>query len=263
MKKENGTKTGMDRRDFLKTGAVTIGAGAVAASGVLGAVVKEADAAEKKASTPWKNCDINLKNVKPIKPISEPRKYDYQTDVLVIGFGVGGALLTRLQSEARVQNFLRYFTKQGDYTVSPVPITLKGTVRKPKFDGDRFLTELAKASAANLLQQAVQQPSGAALGTLLQGVIGQNGTPPGYGANGTSSGPAGQGTTTGGPGSQTQDATRTDGSSQGKPGALSLPEVLVPFVLGGAGSAGAAQGDGDRRLQTPRRLPGPNARPQD
>lgn len=182
---------------------------------------------------------------------------------LDIGFGVGGALLTRLQSEARVQNFLRYFTKQGDYTVSPVPITLKGTVRKPKFDGDRFLTELAKASAANLLQQAVQQPSGAALGTLLQGVIGQNGTPPGHGANGTSSGPAGQGTSTGRPGSQTQDATRTDGSSQGKPGALSLPEVLVPFVLGGAGSAGAAQGDGDRRPQTPRRLPGPNARPQD
>jgi len=75
---ENDAKKGMDRRNFLKRGAVTIGVGAAAASGVLGAVVKDVDAAEKKVSSPWKNCDVNMKNVNPVKPISEPSKYDYQ-----------------------------------------------------------------------------------------------------------------------------------------------------------------------------------------
>lgn len=91
-KKNSNTTNGIGRRDFLKTGALVVGTGAVASTGILGIGAKQAEAAEKKASSPWKNCDVDMNNVKPVKPISEPKKYDYKTDVMIIGFGVGGSM---------------------------------------------------------------------------------------------------------------------------------------------------------------------------
>jgi len=90
MTTENDSKKGWGRRDFLKRSAVTIGAGAVAASGVL-SVSDVAEAAGKKGKS-GKSIEANMDRVKPIKPVSVPSKYDYETDVLVIGWGVGGTM---------------------------------------------------------------------------------------------------------------------------------------------------------------------------
>ncbi|MFY9398876.1 MAG: FAD-binding protein [Desulfomonilia bacterium] len=92
MAKKKDGKKGIGRRDFLKTGALVVGTGAVASTGILSMGVKPAEAADKKAPSPWRNCNVNMDRVKPIGPIKEPKKYDYKTDVLVIGFGVGGTM---------------------------------------------------------------------------------------------------------------------------------------------------------------------------
>jgi len=107
---------------------------------------------------------------------------------LDVGFGVGGSLLTRLRALPNTQRFLSFFTTQGDYLASPVPISLAGTVRKPKFEVDRFLAELAKASAKTVLQQAVQEKAGDVLGGLLKGAVGTETGSSSKGANGTETG---------------------------------------------------------------------------
>lgn len=106
-KKDDIDKKGMGRRDFFKKSALAIGAGAVASTGVLSLGATAAEAAGKKAASPWKNCDVDMNNVKPVKPIGVPKKYDYQTDVLVIGFGVGGtmAALQAVKQGAKVVVF--------------------------------------------------------------------------------------------------------------------------------------------------------------
>jgi fumarate reductase flavoprotein subunit len=95
MKKKDDIKKGMGRRDFLKKGAFTIGTGAAATSGVLGIGTKIAQASNKRSKYSSSNndrCDVNMKNVNPVKPVSPPSKYDHETDVLVIGWGVGGTM---------------------------------------------------------------------------------------------------------------------------------------------------------------------------
>lgn len=116
MSKKKDHQDGIDRRDFLKKGALVVGTGAVASTGVLSIGAKPAEAAEKKASTPWKHCDVNMKNVSPVKPVSEPKKYDYKTDVLVIGFGVGGtmAALSAVKEGAKVVVFERLSREKWD-----------------------------------------------------------------------------------------------------------------------------------------------------
>ena len=95
MEKNDGSKKGMDRRDFLKKGAFAIGTGAAVTSGVLGISTKMAEASNKENQSSSSNndrCDVDMKNVDPVKPVSPPSKYDYETDVLIIGWGVGGTM---------------------------------------------------------------------------------------------------------------------------------------------------------------------------
>jgi fumarate reductase flavoprotein subunit len=95
MAKKEDSRIKIDRRDFLRKGAVAIGTGAVAATGLLGAGVPHARASNEKnksAPTNRNRCDVNMANVEPINPVKPPLKYDYETDVLVIGWGVGGTI---------------------------------------------------------------------------------------------------------------------------------------------------------------------------
>jgi len=115
-KKDNKNNKGLGRRDFFKKGALAIGAGAVASTGILGMGAKPAEAADKKAADPWKNCDVNMNNVKPVKPVGIPKKFDYTTDVLVIGFGVGGtmAALQAVKQGAKIVVFERLTRENWD-----------------------------------------------------------------------------------------------------------------------------------------------------
>ncbi len=95
MATKDDTETGMDRRDFLKKGVAVIGTGAVAATGVMGTGVKIAEAADKEKKPPAsskQSSGVNMANVEPIKPVPAPPKFDYETDVLIIGWGVGGTM---------------------------------------------------------------------------------------------------------------------------------------------------------------------------
>jgi len=71
---------------------------------------------------------------------------------LDVGLGIGGTLQTTLTQHAAAGYVFRYFTQQGNYMVSPAPLPLEGTVRKPKFNKERFLAELGKAGATSLVQ---------------------------------------------------------------------------------------------------------------
>ncbi len=95
MTKKDETRAGMGRRDFLRKGAAVIGTGAVASTGVLGGGDKLAEASKKgkKASSNRKKSnEVDMANVDPIGPVSAPAKYDFETDVLIIGWGVGGTM---------------------------------------------------------------------------------------------------------------------------------------------------------------------------
>ena len=95
MAKKNDTKAGMDRRDFLRKGAAAIGTGAVASTGVLAVGNRLAEASDKKKMSGSGNNEsssFNMAKVDPIKPESVPSKYDHETDVLIIGWGVGGTM---------------------------------------------------------------------------------------------------------------------------------------------------------------------------
>lgn len=90
-KKTDLSSTGMTRRNFLA------GAGAAVAAGAIAGVVPAAVAAEQPALDKYIDADdtvyghnrlINMENVNPIPTLSEPAKYDYETEVLLIGFGV-------------------------------------------------------------------------------------------------------------------------------------------------------------------------------
>ena len=83
----------IDRRNFLRKSALAVGTGAAATSAFLS--VDHAQASEKRQkdnlgrSNP---CDVNMAKVEPITPVTPPSKYDYETDVLIIGWGVGGTM---------------------------------------------------------------------------------------------------------------------------------------------------------------------------
>lgn len=86
------TRGKLSRRGFMKSAGVVVG-GTALTGALAGSLASSAQAATKsKAGTPHADGNINLDNVKPIAPISEPAKYDYETDVVIIGWGVGGTM---------------------------------------------------------------------------------------------------------------------------------------------------------------------------
>jgi len=88
-------EVGASRRSFLKTGVLTLGAmSALAATGATGARIAEAAAGKSsRAVSGRKNYkDVDMSRVNPIPPAKAPAKWDYETDVLVIGWGVGGTM---------------------------------------------------------------------------------------------------------------------------------------------------------------------------
>ncbi len=102
---------GLSRRTFL-TGAIAATTGGIlAASGcapttsasgepAVDGAMAETGSEEMPASSKQipKKFDIDMANVEPIEAIGEPATYDYETDILVIGYGNGGtnAALTGL-----------------------------------------------------------------------------------------------------------------------------------------------------------------------
>lgn len=109
MDKKDG-KAQVSRRNFLKGGCA--GLAAIAATNVLGplsaiAQTTEAGAAPQPMNTEeiWHgNYKVDMKNVDPIPTVGEPEKYDYETDILLIGYGLGGtsAALTACKRGAKV-----------------------------------------------------------------------------------------------------------------------------------------------------------------
>lgn len=93
---EKGNKQGISRRTFLK-GTCT-GIAAVAATSAIGPLsILASEKSETKTSEVY-NADwirqvpyqVDMKNVEPIPAVEEPAKYDYETDILIIGYGLGG-----------------------------------------------------------------------------------------------------------------------------------------------------------------------------
>lgn len=87
---------------------------------------------------------------------------DESLDVSV-ALGIGGALQSRLSQHPAAGYVFGQFTQQGDYMVSPAPLPFKGTLRKPVFDKNRFLVELGKAGAANLVSGLLEGKLGQAV----------------------------------------------------------------------------------------------------
>lgn len=111
-KEKKDGKQGISRRAFLThTGA---GLAALAASSVLNpaaAFAEDTGSVAQGASEVmdtekvWRGSyKVNMNHVKPIAPVSAPAKYDYETDLLVIGYGLGGtsAALTAVNLGASV-----------------------------------------------------------------------------------------------------------------------------------------------------------------
>lgn len=91
---DNGRKQGISRRTFIK-GTCT-GLAALAASSAFGSVTTFAENSEEtpevmSAGDAVKGSyQVDMKNVDPIPTVAEPATYDYETDVLIIGYGLGG-----------------------------------------------------------------------------------------------------------------------------------------------------------------------------
>ncbi len=106
-RKEEEVVEGTSRRSFLKTGAVVLGAAGALAAGVGGgAGIAEAASrgSQGKAGGRKEGKQVNLDRVKPIPPVKAPARWDYETDVLIIGWGVGGTMagLTAVKQGAKV-----------------------------------------------------------------------------------------------------------------------------------------------------------------
>lgn len=91
---EKDKKQEISRRAFLK-GTCT-GLAALAASSALGSVATFAENSEDTSKvtntegTRQGPYQVDMKNVEPIPTVAEPSAYDYETDVLIIGYGLGG-----------------------------------------------------------------------------------------------------------------------------------------------------------------------------
>ncbi len=93
-KEKEEIRDGASRRSFLKTGVITLGAvGALATVGMSGgASVAEAAAGKASKAAGGKGKGVDMSRVNPIPPVKAPAKWDYETDVLIIGWGVGGTM---------------------------------------------------------------------------------------------------------------------------------------------------------------------------
>ncbi|MGI6687602.1 MAG: FAD-binding protein [Christensenellales bacterium] len=108
MDEQDIKQQGINRRTFLK-GAGT-GLAAFAASSVLRPIPTIAeDTGEPNdvlnTDEVWRgNYKVDMNNVKPIPTVDPPEKYDYETDVLIFGYGMGGtsAALTVVNNGAKL-----------------------------------------------------------------------------------------------------------------------------------------------------------------
>ncbi len=91
--------------------------------------------------------------------------------------GVGGSLQQRLQERRGFQPLLRTFVPRGAHVVSPVPISLKGRLDEPRFDRERFFSDVAKVSATTLLQGLVKEKLPEGVGEILKGAVGDAAAP--------------------------------------------------------------------------------------
>ncbi|MDR1184908.1 MAG: FAD-binding protein [Coriobacteriales bacterium] len=106
MTEETSVSVGMDRRDFLKGVAVTAGA-ALTATALAGCQSGSDPASGDSNSSGGETTGsgsssagnsgghmegVNMDNVVAIPPTAPPASYDYETDVLIIGFGMGGTM---------------------------------------------------------------------------------------------------------------------------------------------------------------------------
>lgn len=94
---------GLSRRGFLAGAAAATAGGILAASGYAATAFAADEAAVEEATVDAgaeaisangkripKKFDIDMANVEAIEAIAEPETYDYETDILVIGYGNGG-----------------------------------------------------------------------------------------------------------------------------------------------------------------------------
>lgn len=109
-------RSSITRRSFIAgAGATLATAGAIAATASASNAQESASSEAGSAATSEDaNADsegqvhdrrtINMDNVNPIETVSEPDAYDYETDILIIGYGVGGtsAGLTAVNNGAKV-----------------------------------------------------------------------------------------------------------------------------------------------------------------
>ncbi|MBN2452497.1 MAG: hypothetical protein JXR77_19080 [Lentisphaeria bacterium] len=78
---------------------------------------------------------------------------------LDITLGVAGALRERLAGHAAFQDVFRHFRDEGEFKVTPVPIPLTGSLRKPRLDLTKFLGAVGTASLGDVLSGLLQSRS--------------------------------------------------------------------------------------------------------